>query len=132
MKAKLQDASEEFLNYLFDVRGYSETSIVTYEIALRQMLEESHVYEENGLTVLDITPFRFKIVKNHKKTIVKKLSAIHSFVKYLEDQCHMHINRAVTGFHLDRLAVLGVCQRLVAIIRTKNSHRLVVGAGSFA
>ena len=91
MKSKLQDASEEFLNYLFDVRGYSETSIVTYEIALRQMLEESHVYKEDGFTVLDITPFRFKIVKNHKKTIVKKLSAIHSYVKYLEDQCHMHI-----------------------------------------
>jgi integrase/recombinase XerC len=91
MKSKLQDASEEFLNYLFDVRGYSETSITTYEIALRQMFEESHVYEEDGFTVLDITPFRFKIVKNHKKTIVKKLSAIHSFVKYLEDQCHMPI-----------------------------------------
>ncbi len=72
-------------------RGYSETSIVTYEIALRQMLEESHFYEEDGFTVLDITPFRFKIVKNHKKTIVKKLSAVHSFAKYLEDQCHMHI-----------------------------------------
>ena len=91
MKAKLQDASEEFLNYLFDVRGYSETSIVTYEIALRQMLDVSHVYKEDGFTVLDITPYRLKIVKNHKKTIVKKLSAIHSFVKYLEDQCHMHI-----------------------------------------
>jgi integrase/recombinase XerC len=91
MRSKLQDASEEFLNYLFDVRGYSETSIVTYEIALRQMLQESHVYEEDGLTVLDITPFRLKIVKNHKKTIVKKLSAIHSFTKYLEDQCHMRI-----------------------------------------
>ncbi len=91
MKSKLQESSEEFLNYLFDVRGYSETSIVTYEIALRQMLEESHVYEEDGVTVLDITPFRFKIVKNHKKTIVKKLSAVHSFVKYLEEQCHMNI-----------------------------------------
>jgi len=91
MKYKLQEASEDFLNYLFDVRGYSETSIVTYEIALRQMLEASHVYEEDGFTVLDITPFRFKIVKNHKKTIVKKLSAIHSFTKYLEDQCHMRI-----------------------------------------
>src|SRR5210317_1691186 len=91
MKSKLQDASEEFLNYLFDVRGYSETSIVTYEIALRQMFEESHIYKENGFTVLDITPFRFKIVKNHKKTIAKKLSAVHSFVKYLEDQCHTPI-----------------------------------------
>ncbi len=91
MKAKLQDASEEFLNYLFDVRGYSETSIVTYEIALRQMLDVSNIYKEDGFIVLDITPYRLKIVKNHKKTIVKKLSAIHSFAKYLEDQCHMHI-----------------------------------------
>lgn len=91
MKSKLQEASEEFLHYLFDVRGYSEASIVTYEIALRQMLEESHIYKEDGFTVLDITPFRFKIVKNHKKTIVKKLSAVHSFTKYLEDQCHMRI-----------------------------------------
>ena len=91
MKSKLQDASEEFLNYLFDVRGYSETSIVTYEIALRQMLEESHVYEEDGCMVLDITPFRFKIVKNHKKNIVKKLSAVHSFTKYLEEQCQLRI-----------------------------------------
>jgi len=91
MKAKLQDASEEFLNYLFDVRGYSETSIVTYEIALRQMLDVSNVYEEDGFTILDITPYRLKIVKNHKKTIAKKLSAIHSFAKYLEDQCHIRI-----------------------------------------
>ena len=91
MKAKLQDASEEFLNYLFDVRGYSESSVVTYEIALRQMFDVSHFYKEDGFTILDITPFRLKIVKNHKKTIVKKLSAIHSFAKYLEDQCHMRI-----------------------------------------
>ncbi len=91
MKDKLQEASEEFLHYLFDVRGYAETSIVTYEIALRQMLEESHIYEEDGRIVLDITPFRFKIVKNHKKTIVKKLSAVHSFTKYLEDQCHIPV-----------------------------------------
>ncbi len=91
MKDKLQEASEEFLHYLFDVRGYAETSIVTYEIALRQMLEESHIYEEDGRIVLDITPFRFKIVKNHKKTIVKKLSAVHSFTKYLEDQCQLPV-----------------------------------------
>jgi len=91
MNEKLQDASEEFLNYLFDVRGYSETSIVTYEIALRQMMEVSHFYEEEGIHVFDITPFRFQIVKNHKKTIVKKLSAVRSFIKYLEDQCHMHL-----------------------------------------
>ena len=86
---KLEAYSEEFLDYLLDVRGYSDTSITTYEIALRQMMEVSHFYEEAGITVLDITPFRFAIVKNAKKTIVKKLSAVRSFVKYLEDQCHI-------------------------------------------
>ena len=82
----LESYAEDFLDYLYDVRGYSETSITTYEIALRQMREVSHFYEEEGVWVLDITPFRFAIVKNAKKTIVKKLSAVRSFVKYLEDQ----------------------------------------------
>ena len=91
MKEKFQNYAEEFLDYLLDVRGYSETSITTYEIALRQMMEVSHFYEEEGLTVIDMTPFRFSIVKNSKKTIVKKLSAVRSFVKYLEDQCQLPI-----------------------------------------
>jgi len=77
---------ESFLEYLQDVRGYSEKTVETYEIALRQMSEVSHWYEEEGVWVLDITPFRLKIVKNSKKTIVKKLSAVRSLVKYLEDQ----------------------------------------------
>ncbi len=88
---KLVTYTESFLEYLFDVRGYSEVTIETYEIALRQMVEVSHFYKEEGRWVLDITPFRFVIVKNSKKTIVKKLSAVRSFVKYLEDQCHMQV-----------------------------------------
>ncbi len=91
MQKKLLEYGEDFLTYLLDVRGYSETTVITYEIALRQMIEVSHFYEEEGLMVLDITPFRFKIVKNHKKTIVKKLSAVRSFVKYLQEQCHVHL-----------------------------------------
>ena len=91
MKKKLQDLSEEFLEYLYDVRGYSEHSITTYEVALRQMINVSHFKIENNIYLLDINPFRFNIVKNHKKTIVKKLSAIRSFVKYLEDQCLMSV-----------------------------------------
>jgi len=51
----------------------------------------AHFYEEDGVWVLDLTPFRFNIVKNNKKTIVKKLSAVRSFVKYLEDQRQMNV-----------------------------------------
>ncbi len=55
------------------------------------MMKLSHFYEEDKLYILDITPFRFNIIKNNKKTIVKKLSAIRSFVKYMEDQCLMEL-----------------------------------------
>ncbi len=89
MNERLERYTEDFLDYLLDVRGYSTHSVITYEVALRQMMEVSHFYEEEGFTVLNIMPFRFNIVKNNKKTIVKKLSAIRSFVKYLEDQCHL-------------------------------------------
>jgi integrase/recombinase XerC len=83
--------SDAFLDYLLNVRGYSEHSIITYEIALRQMLNVSYIYEEEGRTFFDITPFRFDIVKNHKRTIAKKLSAVRSFVNYLEDICEFEI-----------------------------------------
>ncbi len=88
---QLREWIEDFLGYLADVRGYSEATVETYEIALWQMAKYSHLYEEGGATVLDITPFRFEIVKNNKKTIVKKLSAIRSLVNYLEDQCRLTV-----------------------------------------
>jgi len=91
MSKKLETLSEEFLEYLYDIRGYSQHTITTYEVALEQMLESSHYYTEDGISILDITPFRFNIVKNSKKTIAKKLSAIRSFVTYLEDQCLLSI-----------------------------------------
>ena len=91
MKDKLLEYSEAFLEYLYDVRGYSEHTMTTYEVALRQMMEVSHFFLDHDMYTLDITPFRFTIVKNNKKTIVKKLSAIRSFLKYLEDQCHMNV-----------------------------------------
>lgn len=91
MKEQFEPLSDTFLDYLLDIRGYSNTSIITYEIAIRQMLEVSHIYEEENRTIFDITPFRFSIVNNHKRTIAKKLSAIRSFVKYLEERCNFVI-----------------------------------------
>jgi len=87
----LREWVEDFLAYLLDVRGYSETTVETYEIALGQMVATAHFYEEDSIWVLDLTPFRLKILKNSKKTIVKKLSAVRSFVKYLDDQRQLHI-----------------------------------------
>lgn len=89
MRKNSEALMDDFLEYIRDVRGYSDTSVTTYEVALRQMLELSEWFKEGGEWTLDITPFRLTILKNSKKTIAKKLSAIHSFVTYLRDQREM-------------------------------------------
>ena len=96
MKKKLLELTDRFLDYLVDIRGYSEATLTTYEIALRQMMEVSHFYNEDGALVLDITPYRFQIAKKHKHTIATKLTAVHSFVKYLEEQENLR-TRLIAG-----------------------------------
>lgn len=91
MKDKFLELTDDFLDYLYEIRGYSNTTIITYEIALRQMIGASHISEIEGAITIDITPFRFQIIKNTKKTIAKKLSAIRSFVKYLNTQKNLNV-----------------------------------------
>ncbi|NWF66055.1 MAG: tyrosine-type recombinase/integrase [Campylobacterales bacterium] len=79
----INDYITSFLGYLKDNRGYSETTITTYKIALKQMVEISEIYEENGLLIIDIKKYRMAIFKQNKKTISKKLSAIRSLSQYL-------------------------------------------------
>jgi len=82
----LKENINNFLYFLEKIRGYSSNSIVTYESVLKEVLELSHFYEEEGQVVLDITPLRLKNVNHSKKTISKKLSAVRSFVKYMDEQ----------------------------------------------
>lgn len=91
MKDKFLELTDDFLDYLYEIRGYSNTTIITYEIALRQMIGASHINEIESAITIDITPFRFQIIKNTKKTIAKKLSAIRSFVKYLNTQKNLNV-----------------------------------------
>lgn len=91
MKDEFLKLTDDFLDYLYQIRGYSDTTITTYEIALKQMIEVSHINEIDNLINIDITPFRFKIIKNRKKTIAKKLSAIRSFVKYLNTKKNLNV-----------------------------------------
>lgn len=91
MSTYSQELKSDFLAYLRDIRGYPQTTVSTYEIALRQALEVSEFFKEEKRWVFDITPYRLQIVSNNKKTIAKKLSAIHSFVSYLQKQKEMQI-----------------------------------------
>ena len=87
----LNEQINNFLSYLDKVRAYASNSVVTYENVLLEMSSVCHYYEEDKKVVLDITPLRLKIVNNSKKTIAKKLSAIRSFVKFIQEQQEINI-----------------------------------------
>ena len=88
---RLSELIDDFLYYLDAIRGYSQLSVQTYEIALLQAKDRVEFYEEDGVWILDISKFRYDIVENSKKTIAKKLSAIRSFVKYCQNQKNLDI-----------------------------------------
>ncbi len=80
-----------FLFYLIKIRGYSDKTVETYRIAIEQMLDSVEVYEQNGVTYLNIMPFRLKIANLNKKAISTKLSAIRSFVKFINSNYNLKI-----------------------------------------
>lgn len=91
MKKEFYLYCNEFLKYLLEIRGYSPETATTYKIAINQMIEFSIISQDDELITIEITPLRIKIIKNSKKTVAKKLSAIRSFVKFLENHKNMKI-----------------------------------------
>ena len=74
-----------FLDYLSDIRGYSDLTVKTYATALDEAFLHIHMDDDNGY-VINLNPYRLKIAKLNAKTISKKLSAIRTFVNYVQDR----------------------------------------------
>ncbi len=91
MERDLSGHIEAFLAYLLKVRGYSEQTVTTYATALHQMEQECEWYEDSGRWVLDIMPYRLAIRTLSKRTIHARLTAIRSFVRYLNDQANLSV-----------------------------------------
>jgi len=91
LKAFLDELIDEFIDYLFSIRGYSEATIKTYETPLKEAIKYSRLYQDGENLTLNIFPWRKSIMQNSKRTIAKKLSAIRSFIKYLNEQRHIRI-----------------------------------------
>ncbi len=83
MKQKLHQQKEAFLKHLEGMLGYSPLTIISYSESIDQMLKEAEICEEEGVTLINLTPLRLLIAPLKPKTISTKLSAIRSFAKYL-------------------------------------------------
>ena len=85
MKKLISSKRVEFLQYLEDFRGYSDLTIKSYDEAIKESLEYVEILEEENHTTINLMPYRIKISHLNPKTISKKLSAIRSFVKFLNE-----------------------------------------------
>lgn len=86
MKESFYNHLTNFVNYLQNIKNYSKLTAKTYNTPISKMIEVSEIYEENDLTIIDITKYRISISTQNPKTINKKLSSIRSFVQFLKDK----------------------------------------------
>ncbi|MBL0708536.1 MAG: tyrosine-type recombinase/integrase [Sulfurimonas sp.] len=85
MKKLLNKKRVAFLEFLEDFRGYSDLTIKTYDSSLREALNVAEIEVKPELTTINLMPYRILISKLNARTISKKLSAVRSFVSYLND-----------------------------------------------
>jgi len=85
LKKLLSKTKTSFLEYLEDIRGYSDLTIKSYDNTITQALNYIEIIKEDEQTIFNLMPYRIQIADLNAKTISKKLSAIRSFVTYLND-----------------------------------------------
>ncbi len=85
MKKLLDSKRVAFMHYLREVRGYSKLTIRSYDASLQEALGFVEIEQKNKKFVINLMPYRMHIAELNPKTISKKLSAIRSFTKYLNE-----------------------------------------------
>ena len=86
MKNKFYNYLEQFCNYLLNIKNYSPLTIKTYKTPILNAIKSSEIYEENNQIHFDITKHRIEISTQNPKTINKKISAIKSFIHFLQSK----------------------------------------------
>ena len=86
MKKLLDKKRVAFLESLERLRGYSDLTIKSYDESLKEAFSSIEILEEGEEILLNLMPYRIKIAHLSAKTISKKLSAIRSFVSYLNGE----------------------------------------------
>ena len=85
MKKSINNHKRDFLDSLEELRGYSDLTIKSYDESISEAFSFIEIEEEPSVTTFNLMPYRIKISQLNSKTISKKLSAIRSFVTYLNE-----------------------------------------------
>lgn len=84
-------AKKEFLKYLEGIKGYSPLTISSYNESVDEMIRYAEI--DLDAKEINLMPLRLRISSHRPKTIARKLSAIRSFMKYLESQGELFLLR---------------------------------------
>jgi len=76
----------DFLDYLLDIRGYSDLTVKSYDEAIREGLPRVELEHEHQTAVIDLMPYRLHIAAQKPRTIAKKLSAWRSYTAFIKQQ----------------------------------------------
>ena len=85
MKKLIDSYRVKFLESLEKFRGYSDLTIKSYDESIKEAMRHVEIVEGAQEIVVNLMPYRIKIASLNPKTISKKLSAIRTFVKFLND-----------------------------------------------
>jgi integrase/recombinase XerC len=85
LKKSIDNKRVAFLLYLQKHRGYSPLTVKSYDAALQEAFDYIEIVQESEHFLFDLMPYRIHIASLNAKTISKKLSAIRSFVNYLNE-----------------------------------------------
>ncbi len=87
----LKNYLKEYLEYLKNIRGYSPQTIKTYSISLKELIKNHEIEEREDYTIVNIMPLRLHLANHSKRAQSTKLSAIRSYIKYINTMHHKNI-----------------------------------------
>ncbi len=85
MKKFLNKKRVLFLEYLEEIRGYSDLTIKSYDESISEALNFVEILKEDEKIYFNLMPYRLHISKLNSKTISKKLSAFRGFSSFLNE-----------------------------------------------
>lgn len=85
LKKSISNYRLGFLDSLEKIQGYSDLTIKSYDETLQEALNYVEITKEEDFEIINLTPYRIYLAGLNPKTISRKLSAIRSFVAYLND-----------------------------------------------
>lgn len=127
-KADLGRYRLDFLDYLLDMRGYSDLTVKSYDEALREAMPMIELAAEQGMTVIDLMPYRLHIASQKPRTISKKVSAWRSFTAFMKKQGAQIDLRSDESIKVPKTLPKPVAHEhiLEALSRSDAKERLVV------